>query len=237
MYARPKAGSYSAINKFPPVAERGDTPRSVGRPQAAPLMRKYAAACLSEDGGITEVERLAPATPDFEQAFSAFSHSAQIYSPNGPIQASDLLPGDVVNCASGNQRTVVWIGSMTGVPTMDQPHLPNFKLVRISADTFGLDRPMGDLTLSPSALLNAGMENIAAGDRVDGETIVQLMPQSSVRMFHIMLDRPDHVLANGLPVASYKPDPSMIDRMGPNRKALYKSFFENTSFNFAEAIA
>ena len=112
--------------------------------------------------------------------------------------------------------------------------LPNFKLVRISADTFGLDRPMGDLTLAPSAVISAGYEDISAGDRADGDSICQLMPQSSVRMFHVMLDRPAHVLANGLPVASYVPNTRFVETMGPNRKALFTSFFENTSFNFAE---
>lgn len=233
MYMPHKAERRS-VQKFPPVALRSDASRSVGRPQSAPLMRKYAAACLSEDGRISEMERLAPATPDFEQAFSAFTHSTQIYAPGGPIQASDLLPGDMITCASGQQRRVVWIGSMTGVPTMDHPELPNFKLVRIAADTFGLDRPMGDLTLAPSAVLSVGYEDISAGDRVDGDSICQLMPQSSVRMFHIMLDRPAHVLANGLPVASYVPSSNFVEKMGPNRKALFTSFFENTSFNFAE---
>lgn len=231
----PQSTERASVSKFPPLARRGDLSRSVGRPQqSAPLMRKYAAACLSEDGGITEMERLAPATPDFEQAFSAFTHSTQIYAPGGPIQASDLLPGDIVSTASGKERRVVWIGSMIGVPTMDQPELPNFKLVRITADTFGLDRPMGDLTLAPSAIISAGYENIAAGDRVDGDSVCQLMPQSSVRMFHVMLDRPAEVLANGIPVASYVPNTRFVEKMGPNRKALFTSFFENTSFNFAE---
>lgn len=231
----PRTAERVSASKFPPLATRGEVSRSVGRsPQSAPLMRKYAAACLSEDGGISEMERLAPATPDFEQAFSAFTHSTQIYAPGGPIQASDLIPGDIVTTASGQERRVVWIGSMTGVPTMEQPELPNFKLVRISADTFGLDRPMGDLTLAPSAVISAGYEDISAGDRADGDSICQLMPQSSVRMFHVMLDRPAHVLANGLPVASYVPNTRFVETMGPNRKALFTSFFENTSFNFAE---
>lgn len=215
-----------ATSPIPPVARPGSTPRS-GRQlqQSAPLMRKYAAACITKEGKETWVERLAPATPDFEQAFSAVTHSTLIFSPNGPIQASDLIPGDEITGASGKTRKVLWIGSMTGVPTFDNPELPEFRLVRVAADAFGLDRPMGDLTLAPHALMYMGREIISAADRVDGDAICHLMPQSSVRMYHIMLDQPDHLLANGLPVCSYTPSPRMLDRMGPNRKALFTSFF------------
>lgn len=215
-----------ATSPIPPAVRRDGAQRS-GRQlhENAPLMRKYAAACITNEGKETWVERLAPASPDFEQAFSAVTHSTLIFSPNGPIQASDLMPGDEITGASGKTRTVKWIGSMTGVPTFDNPQLPEFRLVRVGADAFGLDRPMGDLTLAPHALLYMGREIISAADRVDGDAICQLMPQSSVRMYQVMLDEPDHILANGLPVASYSPSPRMLERMGPNRKALFTSFF------------
>lgn len=190
-----------------------------------PLMRKYSAVWLNADGREEWMERLAPATPDFERAFSAMTHSTLVFSPNGPIQASDLIPGDMVTCASGNTRKVVWIGSMTGVPTFDNPNLPSFCLIRFSADAFGLDRPMGDLTLAPHALLSLGHEHISASDQIDGDAVCELMPQSSVRMYQVMLDQPDHILANGLPVASFVPRGRMYDQMGPNRKALFNSFF------------
>lgn len=201
----------------------------------APLMRKYSAVWLDSEGREQWMERLAPATPDFEQAFSSVTHSTLIFSPSGPIQASDLMPGDLITGASGKTRQVVWIGSMTGVPTFDSPHLPPFRLVRISADAFGLDRPMGDLTLAPHAQLSLGHDLMPASDRVDGDAACEIMPQSSVRMYHVMLDRPDSILANGVPVASFVAQGSRYDQMGPNRKALFKSFFAETSFPRLEA--
>lgn len=216
----------TATSLIPPAVKRDGTQRSGRQPhENAPLMRKYAAACITKDGKEAWVERLAPASPDFEQAFSSVTHSTLIFSPNGPIQASDIGPGDEITGASGKTRKVLWVGSMTGVPTFDNPQLPEFRLVRVAADAFGLDRPMGDLTLAPHALLYMGREIISAADRVDGDAICAIMPQSSVRMYHIMLDQPDHLLANGLPVSSYVPSPRMLDRMGPNRKALFTSFF------------
>jgi len=203
--------------------------------QKAPLMRKYSAVWLDSDGREQWMDRLAPATPDFEQAFSSVTHSTLIFSPSGPIQASDLMPGDLITGASGKTRQVVWIGSMTGVPTFDSPHLPPFQLVRISADAFGLDRPMGDLTLAPHAKLALGHGLMPASDRVDGDAACEIMPQSSVRMYHVMLDRPDSILANGVPVASFVPQGHQYDSMGPNRKALFKSFFAETSFPRLEA--
>ena len=226
----PRSAS-TATTSFPPAVQSDSTSRSVRQlHENAPLMRKYAAACITQEGREEWVDRIAPATPDFEHAFSAVSHSAQIYSPNGPIQASDIIPGDRVTCASGKTRRVVWVGSMIGVPTMESPHLPDFRLIRISSEAFGLDRPMGDLTLAPHAALSLGREIISAGDRVDGDAVCEIMPQSSVRMFNIMLDEPDNLLANGIPIVSYRPSLMQLERMGPNRKALFTSFFPHMQF-------
>ena len=220
---------------FPLAAGTSGTLRSVRQPHhSAPLMRKYAAASLSEDGRHVVVERLAPASSDFECAFSAFTHSTQLYAPGGPIQASDLVPGDLVTTANGETRQVTWVGSMTGMPMFSNPELPQFRLIRISADSFGLDRPMGDLTLSPHALLDLGGERISAADRVDGEAFYQILPRSSVRMFQVMLDKPACLLANGLPVASYVPTGRTCSSMGPNRLALFRSFFAHTALSFAD---
>ena len=214
--------------KYPPVASR-DTKRSNRRPQReAPLMRKYAVACLTGNGMTANSEHLAPLSLGFDTAFSAVSHSSLIYSPSGPIQASDLLPGDEVSCASGDTRRVIWIGSMTGYPNAGTLGMPDFRLYRVSSDSFGLDCPMGDTLLGPGAYLNGSrFEHTAIEDTVDDDQIFEVFPQSPVRLYHVMLDKPDSLLVNGLAVESYVPDQEILETMSRNGRALFASLFSN----------
>lgn len=197
-------------------------------PRDAPLMRKYAVACLSANGSTVISDHIAPVDLGFDAAFSALSQSALVYSPRGPIQAQDLVPGDVITCADGETARVVWIGSMTGIPNIDAITLPDFRLYRVSSDAFGLDCPMGDTILGPGAVLTGGrFHNTPVAEAADGEVIFEVFPQSPVGLLHVMLDRPGAILVNGLAVKAFVPTLDMLEPMGQNGRALFASLFRN----------
>lgn len=215
--------------KLPRAAYGGQVRSDNRRPSRdAPLMRKYAVACLSPNGETVISDHMAPVSLGFDAAFSALSTAALVYSPTGPIQAQDLVPGDMVTRADGGQARVIWIGSMTGVPNIDAITLPDFRLYRVSSDAFGLDCPMGDTILGPGAVLTGGrFHNTPVAEAADGEVIFEVFPQSPVGLLHVMLDRPGAVLVNGLAVKSFAPTPEMLEPMGQNGRMLFASLFRN----------
>jgi len=56
-----------------------------------PLTRRYEAAWLAPSGEIKTSTRMAPATPQFEEAFSALGRGSLILTEDGPIAVEDLL--------------------------------------------------------------------------------------------------------------------------------------------------
>lgn len=222
------------------LAERPDqmtAARSERRPQrVTPLTRKYEVAGLNPDGDIVEFARLAPATPVFEEAFSGFARGTLIQTPQGPVAIEDLYPGMEVETASGSRLPVLWKGSMMlypGVPDMPEDRT---QLTRLTADAFGLGRPMPDLLLAPRARLlfrHARCEELLgrragfapARAFVDGISAIQITPVSPVRVFHLALERQAVLNANGVEVESYHPGLAADKMMERDTLSLFYSLF------------
>lgn len=199
--------------------------------------RRYEIAYLSDTGAVETTTRLAPATPDFEEAFSAFARGTLIQTEGGLVAIEDLLPGMRVVTAGGSAETVVWTGTMTAYPAGTIPQGEPFVLTRITADALGLGRPMPDLVLGPRAriLMRDQRTRAAAGAAgafvparsfIDGDQVIEVNPVAPVAVFHFALARHAAVRAAGLEIEAYHPGASgPAAGRDPQMAALFASLF------------
>ncbi|MGB8623767.1 MAG: Hint domain-containing protein [Paracoccaceae bacterium] len=183
-------------------------------------------AGLTPSGLITDFNAIAPATPMFEEAFSAFARGTLISTKNGPVAVEDLIPGTEIETVGGGYRPLLWRGSMMLFPNLPGMAENDLRLTRITADTFGLGRPMPDLMLGPRArmlfrhsachtMFGTPAAFAPARAFADGNTIVAVRPATPVRIYHLGLDGQFIIRANGVEVESYHPGlkaDAMMDR-------------------------
>lgn len=236
--------SPKADSAFPPPdrAERvapdpSTVPSSLpAQPRRKSLMRKYEVASLTRDGSVRYSEHIAPASNDFEAAFSAFAHGTMIATPTGPRAIEDIAPGTLVDTAGGSPLPVLWVGMMTLVPSAPVEHPEQLRLTRIMADTFGLARPMPDLVLghgarllrSPAALREYAMQTdvlTPARAFVDGVSAIAITPPTPIALYHLCLPHHAIIRAAGLEAESYHPGTTLLRDMNHNARALFLSLF------------
>ncbi len=212
MQMPPAAVTSGARNTTPVSQDR--IARKEGRLQRSqPLMRKYEVAHLTSRGEIEDFQKIAPAHPLFEEAFSAFARGLVFQTEQGPVAVEDLLPGHRIRTASGSYRTLRWKGSMMVVPGSVSE---TATLLRVSTEAFGWQRPAFDVVLGPNARLfhktagikaHLGYEGafVPLRDFVDGNSVVEITPMQAVEVFHLGFAQHERLCAGGLEVESYHP--------------------------------
>jgi hypothetical protein len=205
----------------PQTAHLHRTVRHDGQLQRSrPLTRKYEVAHLSTPDPsmpqtICEFSRTAPATPMFEDAFAAVARGSLISTTNGLVAVEDLLPGDQLETVGHGPQTLHWIGAMTLFPNVTGDADAG-QLLRVSADSFGIGRPMPDLILGPRARLfyrNSACLSLVGSETAfapahafaDGNSVTAVTPVSPVLVFHLGLNGQHIIRANGLEIESYHP--------------------------------
>ncbi len=214
------------------------TARSERRPlrNDLPLTRRYQVAGLAPSGCIEHHSIVAPATPVFEEAFASFAHGTLIQTTQGPVAVEDLYPGILVETAESGPKPLLWVGSMAMRHDTAQLDAHAAPLIRITADRFGLGRPMPDLMLGPRARLlyrNAACQALfgtptafaPARGFVDGHSLIAVTPVSAVRTYHLALDGQQVILANGLEVESYHPGISADTMMDMETRRMFFALF------------
>lgn len=228
------------MTKFPrgglPMVHRADAPLSDEpavdpRPRAKALLRRYEAVCIDETGQLIEINRLAPAIPFFESAFSAMARSTLLATPGGPVAVEDMMPGDLIDTAEDGPLPLLWKGSLTLYPQRrDLSGRPD-RLLRMTADALGYGRPMQDLLLGPDVRIWSprAADFLRADDLVDGEVVIELTPIAPVTTFHICLSGCRTLLANGVALRSYAPDPAQVGALSADLLGLFLSMFPNAA--------
>lgn len=223
-----------------PVRTGLDAQQTRRPPRTRPLMRKYEVVWLSDTGLIEDFHRLGPAVPCFEAAFAAFGRGTLIQTVDGPRAVEDLLPGDMIAGVHHGAQPLRWMGQMTMVPNLPEHEQGQNALTRISADSFGLGRPMPDLLLGPAARLEhripEGLSHLGA-DRafvpasafIDGSSVIEISPVAPVQVYHLSLDRHDAILANGLATEAFHPGRISELRLSDDLFSLYLSMFPHLS--------
>ena len=179
-------------------------------------VRRYDVMYLDGLGNIEETNFRAPAIESFEASCGAFAHGTLIGSDMGNVPVEDLIPGQTINTRDNGPQTIRWIGSMTLVPSTNDPRVAAAKLTRITEGSIGLGRPERHLVLGPHARIlrrNAACLSLfgteaafaPANAFTDGVSIIEVNPVSSVRVFHIMLDGQQIITAGGIETESYPP--------------------------------
>jgi hypothetical protein len=208
----------------------------MARPDQPPL-RTYEVAALRADNSRSIATFKAPAIALFDNAFSAFARGVVLGSPDGGIAVEDLQPGDWLNTASGEPAQVIWIGSTSFVPADTGRRTP---LIRIMADSFGPTRPTSFVTLGPGARLLQTPPNLRgmtggapvltpANAFVDNVNVIEVVPPTPVRLFHICLARHDAVDVGGLRIETYHPGMAATRQVSHAQRDLFMSMFPHIS--------
>lgn len=143
-----------------------------------------------------------------------FAAGTLIETAAGPRAVEDLGPGDLVVTADNGLKPVRWVGRRRLGPEV-LAGFPHLRPVLIRRDAFGPGLPLQDLTVSPqhririadwrTELLFGETEVLVpAKALIDGRGIVEA-PDLAVTYCHILFDRHEIVLANGLPCESLHP--------------------------------
>jgi len=211
-------------------------PRSTGivaKPKSR-VMRRFEAEWL-QDGLVEETVMTAPALPAFEAAFNAFTHGALIQTSEGPVAVEDLYPGIMLETASGGHVKLMWKGAITlvpGAPTLgDEP-----KLYRVMPDAFGLGRPAQDQTFGPGArridrdpklrtTMGADTALVPLSAVADGHSVVEVTPVSPTRVYHLVCEEHETILAAGLEVETFHPGPETPISLPEEMLAIFMRFF------------
>jgi hypothetical protein len=199
-------------------------------------MRKYMVSSLATDGTARTTEHIAPVSLPFESAFAAFARGTMIATLQGPRSIEDLEPGTMLATCDGPPQPVLWIGSMTLVPSAPVENPFQLRLTRIMADSFGLSRPAPDLLLghgarllqSPAALREMALQTkllTPARAFTDGSGVIEITPPAPITLYHLCLPQHALIRAAGLEVESYHPGTSMLRDMAQNTRALFLSLF------------
>ena len=192
----------------------GSGPNASGMRPAAPMpTRSYEIAALRSDGSLYIGQDKAPALPLFESAFSAFARGTLILTVKGEVAVEDLQPGDMIATSSGEPAKLIWVGSSNFVPADAGRRMP---LIRIMPDSFGQSRPSSFLTVGPAARVLHTPHQLRAeadGTRmltpvkefVDGVNVIEIVPPTPVRLFHLCLTRHAAIQAGGIEMETFHP--------------------------------
>ncbi len=200
-----------------------------------PYTRRYDVTWMDDAGFMEDFTRVAPAMPIFESGFNALAHGALVSTPRGHVAVEDLVPGMMIDTATGEPARLRWIGSITLVPDAPERGVPD-RLYRVVADSLGFARPAVDLTLGPGARLldrapevcrRLGTEAalVPVTTRVDGEAIIEIAPVSAARVYHLSFDHHHVISVNGIEVESFHPGPDAIYSLSDEMRDQFLALF------------
>nr|WP_294560768.1 Hint domain-containing protein [uncultured Rhodopila sp.] len=141
----------------------------------------------------------------FSSTAPCYAEGTAILTADGEKNVEDLRERDQVIVLTGGEqspRPVKWIGHSV----IDLAHHPRPDLaapIRIMQDAIGPGRPHRDLLVSPDHCLFIDGRLIPAALLVNDMSIVQENSLSSIKYFHVELDRHAILLAEGLAAESY----------------------------------
>lgn len=206
-------------------------------PRPAIATRAYQMMWSAQNGDIMDRRVSAPALPVFEDAFSAFARGALIPTEHGPVAIEDLLPGDRVETVGGDLLPIKWIGCMQldAQGTRSAGAAPEC-LYRLMADSFGYGRPAPDLLLGNGArylhrahalksYLGTSEALAPVSSLVDGQSVIEVTPMSSVRTYHICLPQHRLIRVNGVDLETYHPGTAASGQLIGNMRTTFMELF------------
>ncbi|WP_234417100.1 Hint domain-containing protein [Loktanella sp. Alg231-35] len=218
-------------------------------PQERPVtsstpVRKYEVCYLTPKAKEREFSVQARALPSVESAFSALGPNAIVQTRRGHFAVEDVWPGEDIKLSDGTYERLLWRGKITLSPANVDGEAASkpTTLTRVTSETYGLNRPEGDLVLGPSARIlhrAAGIKRlkgcdrafIPAADFVDGNTILEIAPTHPTPVYQFGFATHCSMSVNGLDVESLHPGtPFELGLRGAGLTAFLSLFPHKTSF-------
>lgn len=157
-----------------------------------------------------------------------FADGTLIDTPRGSVSVESLKPGDMVKTLDSGPLPLRWVGRhvLSAEMLLNQPSL---RPMLVTRDAFGPGRPSTDLTLSPNhalmlsdwrvEMLFGSRDVLALARMLDGMAGIAPAPcRKGIAYNHLMFDRHEIVLANGMPCESLYPGPMALEAL--NEQAL-----------------
>ena len=157
-----------------------------------------------------------------------FTPGTRIKTPDGTRPIEDMRPGDVLQTKDNGPQQILWTGHrrMTGARLYAMPHL---RPIRFRSGALGIDRPDGDLLVSPQHrmlvrgaaaqdLFHADEVLVAAEDLLNGASISVDRTLREVTYVHVLMERHQIVWANGLETESFHPSNSALETVDPAQR-------------------
>ncbi|MEC3860805.1 Hint domain-containing protein [Mesobacterium sp. TK19101] len=177
---------------------------------------------------VAEVSR--PQPRETSPGVICFASGTSITTPRGPRQVQDLRPGDWVQTRDNGPQQVLWTGQRR-FSTTRLRSFPGLAPVRIRAAAFGTGVPDRDLLVSPrhrilvrspqaQSIYGQSEVLVAAQDLIDDSRIFRETPRCDITYVHILLNRHEVIVANGVECESFHPDdadPAMLDQSDRER--------------------
>ena len=199
--------------------------------------RNVEIAALRSDGSLYIGQDKTPAIPIFDSAFAAFGRGTVIQTTQGGVTVEDLQPGDMVNTSTSEPAELLWIGSSTFVPADVGRRMP---LLRIMQDSFGQNRPEQFITVGPAARVLYTPHHLRGASEgkqmltpvrefVDGVNVIEVVPPTPVRLFHICLSRHAAIVAGGLEMETFHPGATSTHAVSHAMRDRFLSMFPRIS--------
>lgn len=157
-----------------------------------------------------------------------FTPGTLLETPSGLRPVETLAAGDILVTKDNGAQPIVWVGSrnVSGARLVATPDL---RPVRIVEGALGNGHPNGNLTVSPdhkvlvtgrAARANWGEEEVlvAARDLVDGIGIHRDLQARSAIYYHLMLERHQVLVANGIETESFHPAAAALDDIDEDQR-------------------
>lgn len=143
-----------------------------------------------------------PAASLLPDSIACFVRGTMIATPAGDRAVDTLAIGDEILTVDGKTAPVKWIGRRS----YGQPFLSvNAKVhpVLIKAGALGASVPYSDLYVSPLHAMYINGALVEANELVNGDTIMICNNLDAVDYFHVELEMPSVIIANGAASESY----------------------------------
>lgn len=159
-----------------------------------------------------------------------FAAETLIETPQGPRPVDALRAGDRVVTYDNGPQTVRWVG-MSHLSGLALRRFAHLRPIRVTASALGTGAPTEDLLVSPAhrllvqgpraqALFNQSEVLVCARDLLDGRAVRQDLALHGVVYVHLLLDRHEVLIANGVPCESFHPELAAPDLLDPQDAAL-----------------
>ncbi|MDT0682555.1 Hint domain-containing protein [Roseicyclus sp. F158] len=170
-------------------------------------------------------DRAAPSA----EGLICFVPGTSIATPGGSRPVEALRPGDLVLTKDDGPRPVLWTGArhLSGARLRVMPHL---RPIRVRSGALGIERPEGDLLVSPRhrlllagpaarALFNQSEVLVHAEDLLGHAGISTDIAARDVSYVHVLMERHQVLFANGVESESFHPDEAAIGALGDADRA------------------